>query len=152
MLTLVGVDPDVLMAHSGRKLWLSLRMRLNNRQLDSQLAGGVSPESSDVLFSRALHIVRPRYCAVLASGLRRVAANGRRTNGLSNRVPLACEATYTERLELVALAERLERPGPIRARGVAQISLLLGDGSSPMYHHPKGRRLLTELRGAADHL
>jgi hypothetical protein len=152
VLTSVGFDPDVLMAHSGRRLWLNLSARLKNAELDSQLASGFAPEWSDVLFAHAVRIVSPRGCAVLASSLRRVAADSQRWRGRSNRVPLARANVQTAERELVGLAERLERPGPIRARGVAEIRLLLGDGSGPLYRRGSGRRLLDEIRVAASHL
>lgn len=152
MLTLDGIDVDVLNAHSGRSRWLNLLARLKTGELDAQLANGIDPEWSAVLFSHAVRIVRPRCCAVLASSLRRVAADSERNRGISNRVPLAREEVRSAQRELVGLAERLERPAPIRARGVAQIRLLLGDGSGPLYRRQSGRRLIAELRVAASHL
>jgi hypothetical protein len=147
-----GVDPSVLMPQSHRARWLHLRAQLRTGELDSRLAGGAAPETSDVLFSHARRIVRPRSCAVLASSLRKVAVASQRPPRLSNRVPVACEVVDSARGELVALADRLERPGPIRARGVAQVRLLLGDGSGPLYRRESGRRLLADLRNAAAHL
>jgi hypothetical protein len=152
VLKLVGVDPDVLMPPSRRARWLNLRSQLRSAELDARLACGAAPESSDVLFFHARHIVRPRSCALLAASLRNVAAAPRRPRAVSNRVPLARGHVESAHRELVVLAERLERPGPIRARGVAQIRLLLGDGSSPLYRRERGRRLLDDLRAAAEHL
>lgn len=152
MLKLVGVDPDVLMPISRRKRWLDLRALLKSAELDSRLARGAVPESSDVLFSHARRIVRPRSCALLASSLRKVAATSQRPRAISNRVPVARDHVNSAHGELVALAERLERPGPIRARGVAQIRLLIGDGSGPLYRRESERPLLADLRAAAAHL
>jgi hypothetical protein len=152
VLTLDGIDLDVLNTHSGTRRGLNLLARLKAGKLDSQLASGIAPERSAVLFSHAVRIVRPRSCAVLASTLRRVAADSERSSGISNRVPLARDAVRSAQPELVGLAERLERPGPIRARGVAQLRLLLGDGSGPLYRRASGRRLGAELRVAASHL
>jgi hypothetical protein len=152
VLKLVGVDPLVLMPPSGRERWLNLRAHLRSSELDSRLARGAEPESSDVLFLHARRIVRPRSCAVLAASLRKVAAASQRPRGVSNRVPLARSHVASAHSELVVLAERLERPGPIRARGVAQIRLLLGDGSGPLYRRESGWRLLADLRVAAAHL
>lgn len=152
MRPLVCVDPDVLMPHSRRKKWLNLRAQLRSGKLDTRLAGGTAPESSEVLFSHARRIVRPHSCAVLASSLRKVAAVSQRPRGLSNRVPIAREVVGSAQGDLVALAERLEQPGPIRARGVAQIRLLLGDGSGPLYRSEGERPLLADLRAAAEHL
>jgi hypothetical protein len=147
-----GVDADVLMPHSHREPWLHLRAQLRAGELDSRLARGTAPETSEVLFSHARRIVRPRSCAVLASSLRRIAVAPERPRGLSNRVPVAREQVDSARGELVALADRLEQPGPIRVRGVAQVRLLLGDGSGPLYRRVSGRPLLADLRTAAAHL
>ena len=152
MLSLGVVDPQVLVPPSHRDWWLQVRARLRTGELDSRLAGGAAPETSDVLFSHARRIVRPRSCAVLASSLRRGAVAAQRPRGRSNQVAIARKNVDSARGELVALAERLERPGPIRARGVAQVRLLLGDGSGPLYRRESGRPLLAEIRSAAAHL
>jgi hypothetical protein len=65
---------------------------------------------------------------------------------------LAHEDVQSARGELIALADRLERPGPVRVMGVAQVRLLLGDGSGPLYCRRSGRQLLADLRTAAAHL
>src|SRR5215469_7040774 len=112
------------MPRSRRERWLSLWAQLQSRKLDVQLAAGTAPESTDLLFSHARHIARPRSCAVLASSLRRIVVDSHRSRTPSNRVPVARDEVNSARRELVALADRLQRPGPIRARGVAQIRLL----------------------------
>jgi hypothetical protein len=152
MLMLVDVDRNVLMPEPRRRQWLSLRAQLKSDSLDSQLADGLAPESSDLLFAHARRIVRPRSCAALASSLRKVALASQGPTGLSNQVPVVREAIDTARDELLGLAERLERPGPVRARGVAQVRRLLGNGSSPFYCRAYRGRVLADLRAAAAHL
>jgi hypothetical protein len=148
----LGVDPDVLMPKPGRKRRLGLRTQLRSGRLDSRLASGTAPESSDLLFTHARRIVRPRSCAALASGLRNVAVAAQRPARMSKRVPVARPGIDAARGELFALAERLERPGPIQARGVAHVRLLLGSGSSPLYRGQSDGRLLAELRAASAQL
>jgi hypothetical protein len=152
VLTLAYVDSDVLMPRSRRRRWLTFWAQLQSHKLDAQLAAGTAPESTDLLFAHARHIARPRSCAVLASSLRRIVVDPQRPRTRSNRVPVARDEVSSARREMVALADRLQRPGPIQARGVAQIRLLLGEGSGPIYRRDSGRNLLFELRDAAAHL
>jgi len=152
MFVVVAVESDVLVPGPLRKRWLDLLARFRARELDCQLAAGLSPESSDVLFTHAARIARPRSCAVLASSLRKVATAAQKPVGLSNRAPMRRDDIRCSRDELVALAERLERTGPIHARGIAQIRLLLSDGSGPLYRSDSGTRLPPLLRAAYLHL
>jgi len=149
---IVAVEPDVLVPRAGRKLRLDLLARLGAQWLDSRLAAGLSPESSDVLFAHAVRIARPRSCAALASSLRKVETAAQKPVGLSNAAPLRRDDILCARDELLALAERLERTGPIQARGIAEIRLLLNDGSGPLYGGDNGTRLLPLLRAAYTHL
>ena len=148
----VCVKTDVLMPHPRRRRWLSLRAQLRAGKLDSQLAAGTAPESSDLLFAHTDRIVRPRSCAALASSLRKVVVTAQRPVRLSNRAPLTRADIHFARGELLALAERLQRPGPVQARGVAQVRMLLGDGSGPLYCRESGNRLLSDIRAASTHL
>ena len=47
---------------------------------------------------------------------------------------------------------RLAGPGPVDARGVAQLHLLLTDGTSPLFSHPHADELEATLEGALDAL
>jgi hypothetical protein len=152
MFVVVAIESDVLVPRPLRRRWLDLLARLRARKLDSQLAAGLSPESSDVLFTHAARIAHPRSCAVLASSLRKVETAAQKPVGLSNRAPMRRDDIRCTRDELLTLAERLERKGPIRARGIAQVRLLLGDGSGPLYRGDSGTRLLPLLRAAYVHL
>ena len=152
MFVVVVVESDVLVPRPLRKRWLDVLARLRARELDSQLAAGLSPESSDVLFAHAARIARPRSCAVLASSLRKVAIAAEKPGGISNRAPLRRDDIRSTRDELLVLAERLERTGPIQARGIAKIRLLLSDGSGPLYRSDIGTRLLPVLQAAYVHL
>jgi hypothetical protein len=148
----VLVESEVLLPRPHRRQWLSLLARFRARELDSQLAAGLSAESSDLLFAHAVRIARPGSCAALASGLRKAVSASQKPRGLSTRAPLRCDDILGAQDSLFALAERLERAGPIHARGVAQIRMLLGNGSGPLYRSDSGTRLVPALRAAAVHL
>lgn len=45
---------------------------------------------------------------------------------------------------LLGLAERLERPGPFNASGVARLGMLLSDGLGPLYN-PNSERSVSEV-------
>jgi hypothetical protein len=50
------------------------------------------------------------------------------------RIPLSLEQVRRSAPLLAALASRLAEPGPVPVQGVAMVSLLLADGTSPLYH------------------
>jgi hypothetical protein len=89
----------------------------------------VSPEASVLLAVHAQRIVRPRACRALAATLRRLIA-GRRPRGT---VPVSRSRVQSAAARLNAIAARLETDGPIAARGVAALRVLLSDGAGPLY-------------------
>lgn len=153
-MALVVADGRVLMPSSGRRMWVALRARLAAGRLDRQLADGVNPEVSDVMFAHASRIVSPSSCASLAGSVRRVVSIAETSQGVSNRAPLQRVEIISAREELLELADRLEEPRPLRAQGVAQIRVLLGDGSGPLYRvGARGsRQLRTDIRTASEGL
>ena len=50
------------------------------------------------------------------------------------RIPLRLDRVSQSAPLLAALASRLAEPGPVPVQGVAMVSLLLADGTSPLYH------------------
>jgi hypothetical protein len=110
-----------------------LEARVRTHHLDRQLAEGVPPERSAALSLRARRLVDPMFGRTLA---RRVQAIVR--EAVVRRVP---RAQIAVRLAAVAelsaefdeLARRLLGPRPPAVRGVAQVSVLLGEGSGPLY-------------------
>jgi hypothetical protein len=54
--------------------------------------------------------------------------------------------------ELLALADRLERPDPVDVRGVAQVSVLLTDGAGPLHCNRGAGRLIAAARAAGEAL
>jgi hypothetical protein len=49
------------------------------------------------------------------------------------RIPLRLDRVSQSAPLLAALASRLAEPGPVPAPGVAMVSLLLADGTGPLY-------------------
>ena len=113
-----------------------------------------------VLPRRPLHPWRcaPRPWPMMGSGRTWPAARSRswpRRNG-----PAAPPARHPDlpgrvreaTAELGELISRLRSPGPLPVRGVAQVSVLFGDGRSPLYHRASQDDLRERLREATDAL
>lgn len=117
-----------------------LLARLFGASLDRELAGGRSPEASRLLAARAQDIVSPRKRQALACNWGHLLAAAYRPR--SRRVPAvpvrgdritAAEPAIRE------LMRRLSTPAPVPARGVAMASVLLTDGTGPVYRgHASG--------------
>jgi hypothetical protein len=97
--------------------------------LDRALGAGASPEASLLLAVHARRIVGPRACRALATSLRRLIAG----HAPRNSIPVSRTRIRSAATALSATATRLETSGPIAARGVAALRLLLGDGAGPLY-------------------
>ena len=116
-----------------------VRARLSGASLDHQLAGGRAPESSATLAARARHIVsldRRQATARNWDHLLEVAQRSQGKPGLARRI------RATQIVEagpaIHELACRLRAPLPVSARGVAAATVLLTDGTGPVYsqHSP----------------
>lgn len=129
-----------------------MRALLVAGDLDRALAAGVSPEHSVLLALHAQRIVRPRACRDLAATLRRVIAG--RSHPV-NAAPISRVRVRFAAGRLDAVAARLEADGPVAARGVAALRLLLSEGAGPLYRTGIARdldgrlaRILTDLEPA----
>ena len=112
---------------------------VRSSRLDTDLARGVPPESTAALAIHAVRLTRPTACRQLARSIRRVAGEARPESWTNPIVPLCREQVRDARSELDALADRLAAAGPVSACGVAQIRLLLTDGTGPLYCHGQVR-------------
>ena len=144
MHALVGEDLSRLML---RRVWPWHRMLACGRagRLDRELAAGTSPEASAVLAARAARLTSTEFRRDLAASLRRMlAASGPpvravpapRSGLLAARAaagPAPHVADQPGRPRLAELASRLLEPGPVPVRGVAMVTLLLADGTGPLY-------------------
>lgn len=117
-----------------------LRARVHAPSLDVALASGAAPESDVLLALRAQRIARLDHRRQLAlSVMRLLAACERRPRSTL----LAFEPQPMAVMpRVVAAHDDLERlvmsllaPAPVSARGVAAVSLLLRDGSGPLYRY-----------------
>src|SRR3954469_13143041 len=122
--------------------------RVRTHHLDRQLADGVPPERSAALSLRARRLVDPAFATALARRLHAIVREA-----VLRRVPRAQIAVRLAAVEDIAadfdeLAPRLVTPRPAAVRGVAQISVLLGDGAGPLYSSRAEEDLGAALRRA----
>ena len=110
-----------------------LAARLRAIALERELADGVPPETCPTLALRAQTLITPSARKRLARELRRVVSDARGDHvWLLSRVPGRRRAILDTAAELEIIADRLDE-GPVSARGVAQVRVLLTDGTGPLY-------------------
>jgi hypothetical protein len=145
--------PLALVARANRR-WVRAVVRVLGSSLDAQLAQGRPPESNRFLAARAQFLVSPAGREALGQNwvnlLERAGQSPppRSPRVRPNRRTLAsCEAGIREMLALLA------RPLPISVRGAAMASVLLSDGTGPLYR-PQGTlelgRSLAEVKAQLD--
>lgn len=123
--------------------------RLRAWRLDRALAAGVSADSSTGLSLRAQELIGPAARGELARRIRSVIAQAKRPAAPRNfSVPICRRKVLAAEATLEAVADRLLADGPIDARGVAQVTLLLSDGTGPLYNRPGASDLKPVLRAA----
>ncbi|MDA0160772.1 hypothetical protein OM076_10890 [Solirubrobacter ginsenosidimutans] len=118
--------------------------RLRVAALDRALAGGAVPESDVALTLHARRLISPTARRQLARTLRGIVESARRPSQPPARWPGAQVARAGA--ELLALAERLERPEAVDARGVARVRVLLGDGGGPLHVNRDAHGLVRAAR------
>jgi hypothetical protein len=127
--------------------------RLHAWRLDRALAEGASPDSTASLSLRAHSLISAATRRQLSRGIRRLLRDAERPAHASpGSVPVCRREIMNAEPVLQELAERLIRPGPVDAMGVAQIQLLLRDGSSPVYSSSQAHALEQVVRAAIDAL
>jgi hypothetical protein len=151
MSTLLLASGDAVV---GRRVGLRDRLmaRLQARALDRQLARGVAPETCGALTLRARTLIGPSARAALARQLRRVVSDVRGGHVWLSRVAVRRPAVLDAADELEVLADRLAAPGPVDVRGVAQVQLLLTDGTGPLYFPRETEELRARLADALSRL
>jgi regulator of extracellular matrix RemA (YlzA/DUF370 family) len=136
---MAGTDQYLLDAGKGVVV---RRLRLRDRfaarrlagSLDRELARGVAPASRASLAVRAHAQIGPPARVAMAARLERVvhdARVGRRSRAA--RVPVRRGQVLAAAEHFETLARRLLGPEPVSARGVAEVQVLLRDGSGPLY-------------------
>jgi hypothetical protein len=124
-----------------------LRVRVRRFSLDQQVARGADPRSNAALAERARELCRPELRRALAGELERV-LEAAKLPGYWLVAPLNRSAIAECRPLLLDLVQDLGSTGPVHARGVALVRLLLRDGRSPIYAPSPSPNLEEELRRA----
>src|SRR3954466_15782426 len=109
---------------------------LRGGALDRELARGTPPEARIALTLHARRLIAPRMRRRLAKTL----------DGIVRRPQFVGPQVARDGAELLVLAQRLEAPGGVEARGVALTRILLADPGSPLHF---GRGSLAETAQAA---
>ncbi len=115
-------------------------------ELDRALAGGAVSDSDVALTLHARRLISPTMRRRLALLLRRIVESARRTARPPARWP--GDQVARASADLLFLAERLECPEPVDARGVAQVRVLLGDGGGPLHANRNAHDLVEAAREA----
>jgi hypothetical protein len=151
MSTLLLASGDTVV---GRRAGIRDRLmaRLQAHALDRDLARGVAPESCGALTLRARTLIGPSARTALARQLRRVVSDARGGHVWLSRVAVRRPAVLDAAEELDVLADRLAAPGPVDVRGVAQVQLLLTDGTGPLYFRGATEELRARVANALSRL
>ncbi len=125
-----------------------IETRVRTHHLDRRLADGVPPERSAALSLRARRLAQPAFAAFLARRVHEIVREA-----VLHRVPRAQIAVRLGAVaelsaELDELARRLVAPRPAAVQGLAQVSVLLGEGSGPLYSSLAGEDLGAAVRRA----
>jgi hypothetical protein len=117
--------------------------RWKSPKLDRALAKGVPPETSGALLLRARTLLGRRARRELSRALQRILREASHAPWPGARMPVRRNEVMDARDDLNQLARRLLAPAPVDVRGVAQVRVLLSDGSGPLFW----RRSADDLRG-----
>lgn len=115
-------------------LRVQILTRLQRRKLDRQLAAGAGPNARPLLRERARQLLTDEARRSIAESLRRVLDDASSPpQQFSSRVPIAREAIRDARRDLEEVIEHLNAPSYLCPQGIAQLSLLLTEGTSPLF-------------------
>ncbi len=109
--------------------------QVGTTRLDHALADGAEPESDPVLALRAGRLASAHTRLVYARSVRRIlrAADVPGSLIAAHSSAVRLDRVTRAHCELELLVDRLTAPAPVSARGVALVSLILGDGGGPLY-------------------
>jgi hypothetical protein len=114
-----------------------VRARLWPWRLDVALARGAHPDARGDLSLRAHRLISLRTRQRLAAEVRQVRRGAARPRHRFERQLHPCAPEVLDVAPLLHdLAAELAHPGPVDARGVAQVRLLLRDGTGPLFDKP----------------
>ena len=133
----------------GSSLLVRARVRMRRFSLDQQLARGADPRLDAELARRAKELCQPKLRRRLSEDIERAVEEASvPARLLTAAIPLNRRSVESCRPSLLALAHDLRSPGPVYARGVAQVRRLLIDGASPLYVSSDPYDLEEEVRRA----
>jgi len=133
----------------------SLRIRLQalarRGRLDRELAAGADPNATALRRERAHRLLSDRMRGDLAQALENLLADAERSpKPFSSRVPIARAAIRDSRWDIESIVQRLREPAYISPQGMAMLSVLLSDGTGPLFgSDPSPRRLRWSLAAVA---
>jgi hypothetical protein len=143
---------DGIVVHR-RRLRDRLAARWLTGTLDRELARGAAPDAHAALALRAQTLIGPSARGSLALHVQSVLHRARRGRAsLSSRLPMRVDDVLDAAEPLSALAGRLLAPEPVSARGVAQVRVLLTDGTGPLYSSEADETLRDAVSRALDEL
>jgi len=110
--------------------------RLLGSSLDNQLASGRPAESSRLLAARAAAIVSPPVRDELSRSWRNVLSTARGTaqSPLARRMPMCRNRILDAEHDVEEMLKVLTSDLPLSAQGVAMSSVLITDGTGPLYN------------------
>ena len=117
---------------------LRVYVRWSAPALDAALASGSDPASSEALSMRAAQLTDSGTRERLARSINDLVLLGEGHFGAqlpTTRAPVSADRVRARREQLLELRERILDEGPHSPRGLALVSLLLEDRSSPLYTH-----------------
>jgi hypothetical protein len=109
------------------------RARVSGIALARELASGTPPWQSPRHAARALQLTGDSYRAALAHSLERLIALAEKPPRRRDPVPVCRRQVRDASGWLHVVAARLRDPTPVNPRGMAMITELLADGTSPCY-------------------
>ena len=121
--------------------------------LDAELAEGHAPDTDRLRMVRAEVLTAPLVRLELAKAWGGVLARSTRPASVGPaRIPLQYQQVRAAEAGIRRLATGLRSPGAVNVQGVAMASLLLTDGTGPLYNPARSADLRGEVEAAADHL
>jgi hypothetical protein len=128
---------------------MRLAARLRAPYLDAALAAGASPDSSAPLSLRAHALVSAKDRRKLSRELLHILHKAEQSQSpFDPTVPICRRKILKARDLFRELADRLQDRDPVTTRGVAQVRVLLRDGSGPLYERPFADDLRDPLQAA----
>ncbi len=136
--------------------WNRSIARLGAASLDHQLATGTPPGWSRALAARAHQLTDPAACRALAEDWGHLLDACRQPGTARNpRTPLCRDrilAAETDIRDLLTVLAAISEARPESASGVAMASMLLRDGTGPLYNQHSPTDLSTAIVNATTHM